>query len=158
MLNIVLFQPEIPQNTGNIARTCAVLGARLHLIRPFGFRLTDPGFKRSVMDYLEGVEIVDHAAWGAFLSAVPDVSRVFLTSGLGGSPYTGAAFERGDYLVFGPESDGLPPALIKMHGALTIPMPGSGRGLNVAVSVGIVAFEAARQITSGWTIEPARGS
>ena len=83
MLNIVLFQPEIPQNTGNIARTCAVLGARLHLIRPFGFRLTDAGFKRSVMDYLTGVEILDHAAWSAFLQTVPDVSRIFLTSGLG---------------------------------------------------------------------------
>ena len=158
MLNIVLFQPEIPQNTGNIARTCAVLGARLHLIRPFGFRLTDPGFKRSVMDYLEGVEILDHAAWGSFLQTVPDVSRIFLTSGLGGAPYTGTAFQRGDYLVFGPESDGLPPALLETHGALTIPMPGIGRGLNVAVSVGIVAFEAARQITQGWSLETARGS
>ena len=158
MLNIVLFQPEIPQNTGNIARTCAVLGARLHLIRPFGFRLTDPGFKRSVMDYLEGVEILDHAAWGAFLKDVPDVSRIFLTSGLGGTAYTRTAFQRGDYLVFGPESDGLPPALLEAHGALTIPMPGTGRGLNVAVSVGIVAFEAARQITQGWTVESARGS
>ena len=152
MLNIVLFQPEIPQNTGNIARTCAVLGARLHLIRPFGFRLTDAGFKRSVMDYLDGVEILDHAAWSAFLQTVPDVSRLFLTSGLGGAAYTGAVFERGDYLVFGPESSGLPPTLLEAHGALTIPMPGIGRGLNVAVSVGIVAFEAARQITKGWTL------
>jgi tRNA (cytidine/uridine-2'-O-)-methyltransferase len=146
MLNIVLCEPEIPQNTGNIARTCAVLGARLHLIRPFGFRLNDPPFKRAVMDYLEDVEIIEHVAWRAFMDSVPDAERVFLTSGLGGRPYTEARYQRGDYLVFGSESRGLPEAWLETRTAWTIPMPGRGRGLNVAVAVGVVAFEAVRQI------------
>ena len=66
MLNIVLYQPEIPQNTGNIGRSVAVLGARLHLIRPFGFRLHDPQFRRSIMDYLEQIELIEHASWNNF--------------------------------------------------------------------------------------------
>ncbi len=150
MLNIVLYQPEIPQNTGNVARTCATLGARLHLIRPFGFRLHDPQFRRAGMDYLDHVEIVEHAAWKNFLETVPDQTRLFLTSGHASLPYTTVAFRRGDYLVFGREADGLPPDILETFTALTVPMPGQGRGLNVAVAVGVVAFEAARQITNGW--------
>jgi tRNA (cytidine/uridine-2'-O-)-methyltransferase len=150
MLNIVLYQPEIPQNTGNVARTCATLGARLHLIRPFGFRLHDPQFRRAGMDYLDHVEIVEHAAWKNFLEGVPDPERLFLTSGHAGLPYTRITFQRDDYLVFGREADGLPPQILKTFTVLTVPMPGQGRGLNVAVAVGVVAFEAARQITNGW--------
>jgi tRNA (cytidine/uridine-2'-O-)-methyltransferase len=146
VFNIVLCEPEIPQNAGNIARTCAVLGATLHLIRPFGFRLHDPPFKRAVMDYVTDVEIVEHISWRAFMDAVPDPSRVFLTSGLGGRAYTEARFGRGDFLVFGSESRGLPDAWLETMPVWTIPMPGRGRGLNVAVAVGVVAFEALRQV------------
>jgi tRNA (cytidine/uridine-2'-O-)-methyltransferase len=153
MFNIVLYQPEIPQNTGNIARTCATLGARLHLIRPFGFRLHDPQFRRAGMDYLEAVELVEHAAWRNFLETVPDPSRLFLTSGLVLRPYTEIAYARGDYLVFGRESDGLPSELLEAFTSVTIPMPGVGRGLNVAVAAGVVAFEAARQIAAQRVIE-----
>jgi tRNA (cytidine/uridine-2'-O-)-methyltransferase len=145
MLNIVLYQPEIPQNTGNVARTCSALGATLHLIRPFGFRLHDPQFKRAAMDYLERVTVVEHAAWSHFLETVPDRTRLFLTSGHATTPYTAVRYERGDYLVFGREADGLPPDLLEAFTAVTIPMPGQGRGLNVAVAVGVVAFEAVRQ-------------
>jgi tRNA (cytidine/uridine-2'-O-)-methyltransferase len=148
MLNIVLYQPEIPQNTGNIARTCATLGARLHLIRPFGFRLHDPQFRRAGMDYLDSVELVEHAAWNHFLETVPNPSRLFLTSGLVLRPYTEIAYQPNDYLVFGRESDGLPAELLEAFTAVTIPMPGAGRGLNVAVAVGVIAFEAMRQITA----------
>jgi tRNA (cytidine/uridine-2'-O-)-methyltransferase len=148
MLNIVLYQPEIPQNTGNIARTCSAIGARLHLIRPFGFRLHDPQFRRAGMDYLEHVTIVEHAAWQPFLETVPDRSRVVLTSGHVQMPYTAVSYRREDYLVFGREADGLPPELLERFTAVTIPMPGAGRGLNVAVAVGVVAFEAVRQITA----------
>ncbi|NJK45368.1 MAG: tRNA (cytidine(34)-2'-O)-methyltransferase [Pleurocapsa sp. SU_196_0] len=147
MLNIVLYQPEIPQNTGNVARTCATIGARLHLIRPFGFRLHDPQFRRAGMDYLEHVELVEHAAWSPFLETVPNRERLFLTSGYATKPYTTVRYERDDYLVFGREADGLPSELLEAFAAVTIPMPGAGRGLNLAVSVGIIAFEAVRQIT-----------
>jgi tRNA (cytidine/uridine-2'-O-)-methyltransferase len=157
MLNIVLYQPEIPQNTGNIARTCATIGARLHLIRPFGFRLHDPQFRRAGMDYLESVEFVEHAAWKNFLETVPDTSRLFLTSGVVLRPYTEIAYQHGDYLVFGRESDGLPMELLEAFTSVTIPMPGAGRGLNVAVAVGVVAFEAVRQIMAREVI-PASGS
>jgi tRNA (cytidine/uridine-2'-O-)-methyltransferase len=147
VLNIVLYQPEIPQNTGNVARTCATIGARLHLIRPFGFRLHDPQFRRAGMDYLEHVGLLEHAAWMHFLETVPDRERLFLTSGYATTPYTSVAYQSGDYLVFGREADGLPSELLEAFPAVTIPMPGAGRGLNLAVSVGVIAFEAVRQIT-----------
>jgi tRNA (cytidine/uridine-2'-O-)-methyltransferase len=154
VLNIVLYQPEIPQNTGNVARTCATIGARLHLIRPFGFRLYDPQFRRAGMDYLERVEFIEHAAWSHFLETVPDQERLFLTSGHAKTPYTSVAYQRGDYLVFGREADGLPQDLLESFTAVTIPMPGEGRGLNVAVAVGVVAFEAVRQITHSLDATP----
>lgn len=150
VLEIVLYQPQIPQNTGNIARTCAILGARLHLIRPYGFILSSQAIKRSGMDYFESVELVEHVSWDAFTSSLPPDARVFALSGSGSSIYTHQDFQRGDYLLFGRESDGLPASILERYPSLRIPMPGSGRSLNLAVSVGIVAFEAARQITHDW--------
>ena len=152
MLEIVLYQPEIPQNTGTIARTCAVLGARLHLIRPYGFILSAKSLQRSAMDYFEHVELIEHVTWAAFEASLPTNARVFTTSGQGSSNYTSARFQHGDYLVFGRESDGLPSSILEHYSSLKIPMPGQGRSLNLAVSVGIVAFEAARQITQDWSI------
>ena len=153
MLNIVLYQPEIPQNTGNIGRSVAVLGARLHLIRPFGFRLHDPQFRRAGMDYLEQIELIEHASWQNFLSSLPEHSRVILTSGAGKTIYSRFEYQAGDYLVFGRESDGLPSILLERFPSVKIPMPGTGRSLNVAVSAGIIAFEAARQISQNWLEE-----
>lgn len=150
MLEIVLYQPEIPQNTGSVARTCAILGARLHLIRPFGFIFSDQALKRSGMDYLRDTEIIQHASWQAFEQSLPAWARVVALSGTGSTIYTHYAFQRGDYLVFGRESDGLPSSILESHPSLRIPMPGQGRSINLAVSVGIVAFEAARQITANW--------
>jgi tRNA (cytidine/uridine-2'-O-)-methyltransferase len=150
VLEIVLYQPEIPQNTGTIARTCAVLGARLHLIRPYGFILSAKTLQRSAMDYFEHVELIEHVSWAAFEASLPAQARVFALSGQGSSAYTNTAFQRGDYLVFGRESNGLPSSILEQYPSLRIPMPGAGRSLNLAISVGIVAFEAARQMTSGW--------
>jgi tRNA (cytidine/uridine-2'-O-)-methyltransferase len=150
MLNIVLYQPEIPQNTGNIGRSVAVLGARLHLIRPFGFRLHDPQFRRAGMDYLDQIELIEHASWNNFRSSLPSSARVILTSGAGQMVYSRFEYRTGDYLVFGRESDGLPPELLAAFSSVKIPMPGTGRSLNLAVSVGIIAFEAARQISQNW--------
>jgi tRNA (cytidine/uridine-2'-O-)-methyltransferase len=150
MLNIVLYQPEIPQNTGNIGRSCAVLGARLHLIRPFGFRLHDPQFRRAGMDYLEQIELVEHASWNHFCAGLDSSARVILTSGSGQMVYSRFEYQKDDYLVFGRESDGLPQEILESFTSVKIPMPGAGRSLNVAVSAGIIAFEAARQITKNW--------
>jgi tRNA (cytidine/uridine-2'-O-)-methyltransferase len=152
MLNIVLYQPEIPQNTGNIGRSCAVLGARLHLIRPFGFRLHDPQFRRAGMDYLEQIELVEHASWNNFCAGLDSSTRVILTSGAGKTVYSSFEYQENDYLVFGRESDGLPLEILNAFPSVKIPMPGAGRSLNVAVSAGIIAFEAARQITKNWQV------
>jgi tRNA (cytidine/uridine-2'-O-)-methyltransferase len=153
MLNIVLYQPEIPQNTGNIGRSVAVLGARLHLIRPFGFRLHDPQFRRAGMDYLEQIELIEHASWNNFCSSLDSSARVILTSGAGKTVYSNFEFQEHDYLVFGRESDGLPTQILEAFTSVKIPMPGTGRSLNVAVSAGIIAFEAARQITRNWQVK-----
>jgi tRNA (cytidine/uridine-2'-O-)-methyltransferase len=156
MLNIVLYQPEIPQNTGNIGRSCAVLGARLHLIRPFGFRLHDPQFRRAGMDYLSQIELVEHASWQNFCTSLDACARIILTSGAGQTVYSSFEYQQDDYLVFGRESDGLPPEMLELFPSVKIPMPGVGRSLNLAVSAGIIAFEAARQITRDWQVKPSQ--
>ena len=149
LLRIVLFEPEKAGNVGNIARTCAVLGAELHLIRPFGFRLADREFKRAGMDYLEGVTLHDHASWTAFQTTLGAGSRVFAFSTHATQVYTRASFVRGDYLLFGPESRGLPVWLRDALPKLKLPQPGGGRSLNLSVAAGVAAFEAGRQI-EGW--------
>ncbi len=148
----MLYQPEIPQNTGNIGRSCAVLGARLHLIRPFGFRLHDPQFRRAGMDYFEQIELIEHASWNNFCSSLDASARIVLTSGAGKTVYSSFQYQQNDYLVFGRESDGLPTQILEAFTSVKIPMPGAGRSLNVAVSAGIIAFEAARQITKNWQV------
>ena len=151
MLHIVLYQPEIAQNAGNAARTCAVLGATLHLVRPFGFRLLDPAMKRAGMDYLSGVCLVEHASWGHYRASLEPGTRVWATSSAGATVYSHARFSRGDHLLFGPESSGLPPEMLAQYPGLRLPMPGGGRSLNLAVAVGVLAYEAARQVTGDWS-------
>lgn len=150
----MLYQPEIAPNAGSAARTCAALGARLHLVRPLGFRLRDPAFRRAAMDYLEGVELVEHPSWGAFTGSLPPGARLWATSGRAETAYSDADFSRGDYLLFGPESSGLPPEVLGAYPGLRIPMPAGGRSLNLAASVAVVAYEAARQVTGGWRHPP----
>ena len=149
LLHVVLFEPEKAGNVGNIARTCAVLGAELHLIRPFGFRLADREFRRAGMDYLEGVTLRDHASWTAFQATLPPGARVFAFSTHATDLHTRAGFRRGDYLLFGPESRGLPVWLRDALPKLKLPQPGGGRSLNLSVAAGVAAFEAGRQI-EGW--------
>ncbi|WP_425148313.1 tRNA (cytidine(34)-2'-O)-methyltransferase [Deinococcus sp.] len=149
LLNVVLFEPEKAGNVGNIARTCAVLGAHLHLIRPFGFHLSDRELRRAGMDYLEGVTLIEHASWTAFQGTLGPGARVWAFSTHASELYTRAGFVRGDYLLFGPESRGLPVWLRDALPRLKLPQPGGGRSLNLAVAAGAAAFEAGRQI-EGW--------
>ncbi|AFZ66594.1 tRNA (cytidine(34)-2'-O)-methyltransferase [Deinococcus peraridilitoris] len=148
-LHVVLFEPENGGNVGNVARTCAVLGAQLHLIRPFGFRLHDPQFRRAGMDYLRSVELLEYASWTVFQASLPPGARLFGFSARTEQRYTDVHYQPGDYLVFGPESRGLPDWLREMLQLVTLPMPGAGRSLNLAVAAGIGAYEAMRHI-EGW--------
>lgn len=149
LLHIVLHEPEKGGNVGNIARTCSLLGAELHLIRPFGFRLHDHDFSRAVMDYLQGVPLHEYANWTEFQNALPEHARVFAFSTHATQLYTQISFQRGDYLLFGTESGGLPAWLRDALPKLKLPQPGQGRSLNLAVAAGVAAFEAGRQI-EGW--------
>ena len=139
MLHIALLEPQIAPNTGNIARTCAALGSRLHLIGRLGFRLDEPSLKRAGCDYWELVDLVRHADWDAFAAAMGQ-RRLWLFTARGGLPYTTARFADDDCLVFGNESEGLPAGLLDRYRShvLHIPMPGGGvRCLNLATAAGI---------------------
>jgi len=147
MLNIVLVEPEIPNNTGNIGRLCVGTGSRLHLIHPFGFVINDKNLKRSGLDYwvhLDWKEYQDVAEW---VAQVPDLSRVFLMSAHVEKSYLDADFRDGDWLVFGKESVGLSQAVLdQFPNHLTIPMSPLIRSFNIANSVAFVVGEAKRQI------------
>lgn len=149
LLHVVLFEPEKAGNVGNVARTCSVLGAELHLIRPYGFNLQDREFRRAVMDYLEGVTLHEHVNWTAFQATLAPSARVFAFSTHATDLYTKAGFKRGDYLLFGPESRGLPVWLRDALPKVKLPQPAGGRSMNLAVAAGVAAFEAGRQI-EGW--------
>ncbi len=146
MVRIVLYQPEIPQNAGNIARTAAATRSELNLIRPFGFRWGDPRLKRAGLDYWPHVNYVLHDSWAAFLEALPEGARVWAFSTRATRSLYEARFQPGDYLLFGPETRGLPPEVRARFPALRIPMPGPVRSLNLAVSVGVGVYEALRQM------------
>ncbi|MBU3664353.1 MAG: tRNA (cytidine(34)-2'-O)-methyltransferase [Chthoniobacterales bacterium] len=150
MLNVVLVEPEIPQNTGNIARTCLAAGSRLHLVGPLGFRIDEPALRRAGMDYWEKCDIVQWSSLDELRSAAPDGRFHFLTTKTG-HPYWDAQFRDGDYLVFGRETRGLPESLLAAEQGhlLTIPMQAEARSLNLAAAAGIVLYEACRQIRAG---------
>lgn len=138
MLHVALWEPEIPPNTGNVARLCAATGTRLHLIGRLGFRLDDRSLKRAGLDYWDAVDVVRHVTFAEFEEVL-----------LGERAYTRADFADGDGLLFGSESRGLPPAVREKYaGTLVgIPMPaGKVRSLNLATSVGVVLYEALRQL------------
>lgn len=147
MIHVVLFQPDIPQNTGNIARTCALTGARLHLIRPLGFSLDQASLKRAGLDYWDKVDVVVHDSWADFCQ-VMNLPMYLLTSH-GDTIYSDVRYEDDCVIVFGSETAGVPEAIHQQfHGhRLTIPMrsqPGL-RSLNLANSVAIVCYEIWRQ-------------
>ncbi|MDT7920469.1 MAG: tRNA (cytidine(34)-2'-O)-methyltransferase [Meiothermus sp.] len=149
MFKVVLYQPEIPQNAGNIARTCAATGAELHLVRPLGFQWNSAKLRRAGLDYWPEVELVLHDSWQAFLESLPQGSRVWAFSSKVSQCYAEVRYQSGDHLLFGPESRGLPPEVLERFPGVTIPMPGrGGRSLNLAVAVGVGLYEALRQV--GW--------
>lgn len=145
--HVALIEPEIPQNTGNIGRTCVATGSRLHLVAPLGFSLDDRQLKRAGLDYWPDLSWELHPGREAFFAACPG-SRFVLTRSRGGTPLYDHRFEPGDVLVFGRESVGLPAEVFaEVAGAqVTIPMTGPTRSLNIANSVSIVLFEALRQL------------
>ena len=146
-LKIVLVEPEIPQNTGNIARLCAATGAALHLVRPLGFFLSDKHFKRAGMDYLRQVQMMLHDDLPALWAAIGKDPFV-LTSGIAGQPHWSARFIGNTWILLGKESAGLSPALLAAHPDRTvqIPMEPGARGLNLSTSAGILLYEALRQV------------
>ncbi len=147
MLNIVLYQPEIPPNTGNIGRLCHATGTRLHLIEPLGFSLNEKSLKRAGLDYWDELDVQIWANWDSFMNSVPAAESLYFLTTKSERPYWEISFHKGDYLVFGPETRGLPESLISEHNdrALTIPQK-YGRSLNLATSVGIVLYEGIKQL------------
>lgn len=151
MLHIALWEPEIPPNTGNIARLCAATGTRLHLIGRLGFRIDEKAVRRAGLDYWHAVDLIQYESFDAFEKRF-DHERVFCIETNGERPYTKAAFRDGDCLLFGNEGSGLPETILSRFADRTfgIPMPtGKVRSLNLATSAGIVLYEALRQ-THNW--------
>jgi tRNA (cytidine/uridine-2'-O-)-methyltransferase len=149
MFNVVLVEPEIPPNTGNVIRLCANTGARLHLIEPLGFPLDDAKLRRAGLDYHEYAEMNVHANWDAFLAKeTPDAARMFAFTTRGSSPFFDHAFQPGDWFVFGAETRGLSTELLDRFPnaqRVRLPMRPGNRSLNLSNTVAIVTFEAWRQ-------------
>ncbi|HEU0301929.1 MAG TPA: tRNA (cytidine(34)-2'-O)-methyltransferase [Longimicrobium sp.] len=150
-IHVALYEPEIPPNAGNVARLCAATGSPLHLIGRLGFSFAHPRAKRAVMDYWENVDVQRHVAWEDFAAETAE-RRVWMLTTKGERTIWDADFAPGDVLLFGPESRGLPEALLAAapERCLRIPMVEGARSLNLATAVGIALYEALRQ-TGGVT-------
>ncbi len=147
-LNIVLYQPEIPANTGNIGRLCVGTNSILHLIRPFKFLLDDKSLKRAGLDYWPHLRLSIHENWDSFYRKYADRTIWYSTTKTDRS-YTDVSFGSGDFIVFGPESRGLPETLLSQfpHRCISIPMTNSIRSINLSNATAIVLYEAIRQIS-----------
>ena len=147
MLHIVLVEPEIPQNCGNIARTCAATGCTLHLIRPLGFDISEKAVKRAGLDYWHLVSVFDYENLEDFFCR-NDVRRMWCLSTKSPRSYVEADFQDGDYLFFGKETKGLPEDFLELHrdSCVRIPMRSEARSLNLSNAVAITVFEALRQL------------
>lgn len=145
-LNVVLYEPEIPSNTGNIGRTCVATGTRLHLIEPLGFRLNDRTVKRAGMDYWEQLDVTRYDDWTDFANKNPG-ARIYMATTKAQQVYTEVSYEPDCFLMFGKESAGIPEEILVEHqkDCVRIPMIGETRSLNLANSVAIVLYEALRQ-------------
>ncbi|HET9700104.1 MAG TPA: tRNA (cytidine(34)-2'-O)-methyltransferase [Burkholderiales bacterium] len=144
---IVLFEPEIPPNTGNIMRLCANTGARLHLVGPLGFRLSNQRLRRAGLDYRDAAAVTVHRSWASCRNAISG-PRWFAVTTKAGCAYDEIAYRPGDVLLFGPESRGLPPELLAEfapEARLRIPMVSGSRSLNLANAVAVVVYEVWRQ-------------
>jgi tRNA (cytidine/uridine-2'-O-)-methyltransferase len=147
-MRVVLVEPEIPPNTGNVARLCAATNTELHLIEPFGFKLDDKELKRAGMDYWQQVRWARWKNWAAFREGLPQSARLWFIESNGPRHYAEAHYEKDDYLVFGRETAGLPKALLEENRErwLRIPMfNADSRSLNLSNCVAVVLFEALRQ-------------
>jgi len=145
MFNIVLYEPEIPANTGNIIRLCANTGAQLHLIEPLGFALEDKKLRRAGLDYHEWVDVKVHESWTDFLAGV-HLERIFALSTKGARLFSEVSFQHGDTFLFGPETRGLPQTLLAAGQCLYLPMRQESRSLNLSNTVSIMLYEAWRQL------------
>jgi len=148
MFDVVLYQPEIPPNTGNAIRVGANTGVRLHLIEPLGFRMDDRELRRAGLDYHEYARVAVHASWEACLSQLTG-QRVFAVSTRGSKRYDEVAYQPGDVFLFGPETRGLPAALLQTFDrkqTLRLPMIAGSRSLNLSNAVAVVVYEAWRQL------------
>lgn len=145
-MNIVLYEPEIPANTGNIGRTCVVTGTRLHLIEPLGFSLAEKDLKRAGLDYWKDLDVTVYSDYRDFLNRNPG-AKVYYASTKARHIYTEVAYEPDDYLMFGKESAGIPEEILVQHPNETvrIPMNPNLRSLNLSNSVAILLYEALRQ-------------
>ncbi len=147
-MHVVLFEPEIPPNTGSVARLCAATLTPLHLIEPLGFKIDDKHLKRAGLDYWEFVELHVHKSWDDFLTTAAPKNLLFFSKRAANS-YTSTRYDENDFLVFGPETRGLPPRLLEtnQNRFFRIPMMGIGvRSLNLSNAVSIVLYEALRQL------------
>lgn len=146
-INIVLVEPEIPQNTGNIARTCAAIRARLHLVKPLGFSLESKYLKRAGLDYWHLLEVFFHDSLEDFFMTYPNEKTYFATT-KGGNNYSNMNFQDGSFILFGKETGGLPKELLEknLDTSIRIPMADEARSLNLSNSVAIIAYEAMRQL------------
>jgi tRNA (cytidine/uridine-2'-O-)-methyltransferase len=151
MFEVILFQPEIPPNTGNVIRLCANTGSRLHLIKPLGFNLEQRELRRAGLDYHDLAEVRLHEDLRSCLATL-DGTRVYAIETAGSRPYTAARFQRGDALLFGQETRGLPHSVLvgfSPENVLNIPMRASNRSLNLSNAVALVVYEAWRQLDFG---------
>ncbi len=156
-LNIVLLEPEIPSNTGNIGRTCVATGARLHLIEPLGFHLTQKNLKRAGMDYWDQLDVTRYADFNDFLERNPDArTKLYMGTTKAEHIYSEVSYEPDCYLMFGKESAGIPEEILMEYRdhCVRIPMLGETRSLNLSNSVAIMLYEALRQNNfAGMTLE-----
>ena len=146
MLNIVLYEPEIPANTGNIGRTCVATGTRLHLIEPLGFKLNEKSLKRAGMDYWNDLDVTTYIDYQDFLGKNPG-AKIYMATTKAHKVYTEVDYESDCYIMFGKESAGIPEEILVEHeeDCMRIPMNGDIRSLNLGNSVAIVLYEALRQ-------------
>ena len=146
MLNIVLFEPEIPANTGNIGRTCVATNTRLHLIEPLGFRLNEKNLKRAGMDYWNDLDVTTYINYEDFLEKYPG-AKIYMATTKASNVYTEVHYEPDCYIMFGKESAGIPEEILVDHkdDCIRIPMVGDIRSLNLGNSVAVVLYEALRQ-------------
>lgn len=148
--NIVLVEPEIPTNTGNIGRTCVGSKSNLHLVHPLGFEITDKRLKRAGLDYWSHLNVTHHDNFEAWYSTVSDKSRIFYFTTKTDRPYFSVNYQAGDYFVFGKETKGLPESLLNANpdNCVTIPFPGKIRSFNLSNTVAMAIGEGMRQLYS----------